>query len=149
MFASALKVMWQLHCSICQYATLRLGLINSSGELAEWLRSGLQIRVHRFESGTRLQTFLGSEAARQTRDHKQSMTWSTASQVESANSIEAAELAMQIPPAHFGRTGRVPCAVVQRIRSKMHHAATAWPQHDSFSRCCNRHPRGLLYGFKV
>ena len=25
------------------------------GELAEWLRSGLQIRVHRFESGTRLQ----------------------------------------------------------------------------------------------
>ena len=27
------------------------------GELAEWLRSGLQIRVHRFDSGTRLQTF--------------------------------------------------------------------------------------------
>lgn len=26
----------------------------NSGELAEWLRSGLQIRVHRFESGTRL-----------------------------------------------------------------------------------------------
>ena len=25
------------------------------GELAEWLRSGLQIRLHRFESGTRLQ----------------------------------------------------------------------------------------------
>ena len=25
------------------------------GELAEWLRSGLQIRVHRFDSGTRLQ----------------------------------------------------------------------------------------------
>ena len=24
------------------------------GELAEWLRSGLQIRVHRFDSGTRL-----------------------------------------------------------------------------------------------
>ena len=27
----------------------------NTGELAEWLRSGLQIRVHRFESGTRLQ----------------------------------------------------------------------------------------------
>ncbi len=27
------------------------------GELAEWLRSGLQIRVHRFDSGTRLQYF--------------------------------------------------------------------------------------------
>lgn len=27
------------------------------GELAEWLRSGLQIRVHRFDSGTRLQSF--------------------------------------------------------------------------------------------
>ena len=26
------------------------------GELAEWLRSGLQIRVHRFDSGTRLQS---------------------------------------------------------------------------------------------
>jgi hypothetical protein len=25
------------------------------GELAEWLRSGLQIRAHRFDSGTRLQ----------------------------------------------------------------------------------------------
>ena len=25
------------------------------GELAEWLRSGLQIRPHRFDSGTRLQ----------------------------------------------------------------------------------------------
>jgi hypothetical protein len=24
------------------------------GELAEWLRTGLQIRVHRFDSGTRL-----------------------------------------------------------------------------------------------
>ena len=24
------------------------------GELAEWLRSGLQIRLHRFDSGTRL-----------------------------------------------------------------------------------------------
>ena len=28
------------------------------GELAEWLRSGLQIRVHRFDSGTRLHQFL-------------------------------------------------------------------------------------------
>lgn len=27
------------------------------GELAEWLRSGLQIRVHRFDSGTRLHLF--------------------------------------------------------------------------------------------
>ena len=27
------------------------------GELAEWLRSGLQIRVHRFDSGTRLQVY--------------------------------------------------------------------------------------------
>jgi hypothetical protein len=27
--------------------------------LAEWLRSGLQIRVHRFDSGTRLQLFQG------------------------------------------------------------------------------------------
>jgi hypothetical protein len=27
-----------------------------SGELAEWLRSGLQNRVHRFNSGTRLQS---------------------------------------------------------------------------------------------
>ena len=27
----------------------------TAGELAEWLRSGLQIRVHRFDSGTRLQ----------------------------------------------------------------------------------------------
>ena len=27
----------------------------SDGELAEWWRSGLQIRVHRFDSGTRLQ----------------------------------------------------------------------------------------------
>jgi hypothetical protein len=26
----------------------------TAGELAEWLRSGLQIRVHRFDSGTRL-----------------------------------------------------------------------------------------------
>ena len=28
------------------------------GELAEWLRSGLQIRVHRFDSGTRLHLIL-------------------------------------------------------------------------------------------
>ena len=28
--------------------------LHHGGELAEWLRSGLQIRVHRFDSGTRL-----------------------------------------------------------------------------------------------
>ncbi len=36
------------------------------GELAEWLRSGLQIRLRRFDSGTRLQTFqkVGGQVAR-------------------------------------------------------------------------------------
>lgn len=29
------------------------------GELAEWLRTGLQIREHEFESRTRLQGYLG------------------------------------------------------------------------------------------
>ena len=34
---------------------LGAGIEAAPGELAEWLRSGLQIRVHRFDSGTRLQ----------------------------------------------------------------------------------------------
>ena len=33
---------------------LGAGIEAAPGELAEWLRSGLQIRVHRFDSGTRL-----------------------------------------------------------------------------------------------